>query len=365
MVVTMIKINAVGDMFFGDYTISLGFGIRSSIYKYGYNHHFKYVEKELRDADIVFGNLETVLSDNAEDVNNIRSIICRGDKSFVEILKNASFDSLNIANNHIMQHGEDAFLDTVNTLKTNGIDVIGIRDGGTFYCKPVIKEVNGRRLGFLGYSLVNEYFHKGEPLYAYGVALGINKDIRKLREETDFVIVSCHWGIEYINKPSNNIKHMAREMIDSGASIILGHHPHVVQGIERYQDGIIFYSLGNFLFDFLWSSRTRESFIAKIYIYDDKIDYALTPICVNNKYQIVPMEQQSADKYRDYVNSLSCVIEKDEYIDLENSNYNYYLKAYKENIYNQASKFLYIIINIYRLDIRFIKYFLKKCWRLS
>ena len=361
----MIKINAVGDMFFGDYTISLGFGIRSSIYKYGYNHHFKYVENELRDADIVFGNLETVLSDNALDVNNIKSIICRGDSTFVEVLKHASFDSLNIANNHILQHGENAFIDTINTLITNGIDVIGIRDGGVFFCKPVIKEINGRRLGILGYSLVNEYFYKGEPLYAYGVNSKINNDIRKLREETDFVIVSCHWGIEYINKPSNNIRQMAKEMIDSGASVILGHHPHVVQGVERYKDSIIFYSLGNFLFDFLWSRRTRESFIAKIYIYDDKIDYELTPISINNRYQIVPMEERCADSYRNYVDSLSRGLEKDGYIDLEDSNYNYFIKAYKENIYNQASKLLYIFLNIYRLDLRFIEYFLKKCWKIQ
>jgi poly-gamma-glutamate synthesis protein (capsule biosynthesis protein) len=356
----MIKISAVGDIFLGDYTISLGYGIRSSIYKYGYEHHFKNVRIYLNDSDIIFGNLETIISDIGKDENDIKSIICRGENEFINTIQYAGFNALNISNNHILQHGVDAFQDTINILKNNSIDVIGLRGDNKLICKPVIKVVNGRKIGVLGYSFVNENFLKGELLYACGKKEEILHDIEILKKETDYVIVSCHWGIEYIDKPSPNIRRMAREMVDSGASIILGHHPHVVQGIEKYRKSIIFYSLGNFLFDFLWNRRSRESIIAQIYLCDDKIEYDINPVFISNKYQVLPMNRTDNFNYKEYIHRITKELEIEEDTEIEDYQYNYYVKAYKEWNICQAKKLIYMIKNFYRLDKRFIKYILKK-----
>lgn len=356
----MIKINAVGDIFLGDYTISLGFGIRSSIHAYGYEHNFNNVKMYLKDADIIFGNLETVISDIGKNEKIIKSIICRGENEFVRVIKNGCFNVVNIANNHILQHGVEAFQDTINVLKRNNIDIIGLRGDNKTICKPVIKTINNKKIGILGYSFVNENFHEGELLYAQGKKDKILNDIEILKKETNYVVVSCHWGIEFIDKPSPNIRRMARDMVDSGASIILGHHPHVVQGIEKYKNSIIFYSLGNFLFDFLWNRRTRESIIAQICIYDDKIDYDITPVIISNNYQIIPMDPRANMLYKNYIKSITKILEKEEDCEIEDFQYNYYVQAYKEWNMSQAKKSLYILKNIYRLDKRFIKYILKK-----
>ena len=363
----MIKINAVGDLFLGDYTVSIGFGIRSSIYKYGYEHHLKNVKKNLNDGDVVFANLETIISDVGKQMNNIQSIICRGENDFVKILKYGGFNAVNIANNHILQHGEDAFNDTVNVLYRNNIDVIGLRGDKEYLCNPLIKSVNGIKIGILGYSFVNENFHKGELSYSYANNKNINiiHDIKTLKNETDFVIVSCHWGIEFIDKPSPNMRRIARGMVDSGASIILGHHPHVVQGIERYQNSVIFYSLGNFLFDFLWNRLARESIIAKIYLDNDKIDYEVIPIFINNKYQVLPMEKNESDNYIQYIENLNKQIKEDNRYDIEDYNLDYYIEANKLQTINQLNKFIYILRNGYRLDKMFIKHITKRLLKIE
>lgn len=356
----MIKISAVGDIFLGDYTISLGFGIRSSIKKYGFEYHFGNVKKYFTDMDIVFGNLETIISDEGVEKDNIKSVMCRGEEKAVKVLTSAGFTVVNIANNHILQHGVDAFHDTMSILRNNDIDIVGLKGQESYLCHPIIKSIGGKKIGILGYSLVNENYHKGELLYASGGKKEIYDDIRKLKKETDNVIVSCHWGIEFIDRPSLNIQRFARGMVEVGASIVLGHHPHVVQGIERYNKSVIFYSLGNFLFDFLWNRRARESMIVNLFISDDGIDYELLPVYINDLYQVQLMDNKPSREYIEYINKLSNNLCEQNDFDIEDFHYNYYVEANKILIRDQYYKFMYIMKNIYRLDKRFIYYILNR-----
>ncbi len=356
----MIKIIAVGDIFLGDYTISLGYGIRSSISKLGYEYHLEPVKKNIVGADILFGNLETVISDNGVKHDDISSLICRGEKESAELLKKGSFNVLNVANNHILQHGAEAYYDTIRTLKGHGVEVVGERGEGEFHGQPVRKEFRGVKIGILGYSFVRENFQKNNILYAFGNLDAATRDIQLLKRQVDHVIVSCHWGIEYIDRPSPNIRSAAREMADAGASLILGHHPHVVQGIEKYNKSLIFYSLGNFLFDFLWSRRTRESFIANISIMEDRIGYDITPVYIDDTYRVVPMSQVRADEFRRYVDDISDFSYGSGMETTEDGNSEYYLDAHKIFMKYQKSKALYLVKNIYRTDPKFIKYILSK-----
>jgi poly-gamma-glutamate synthesis protein (capsule biosynthesis protein) len=191
------------------------------------------------------------------------------------------------------------------------------------------------------------------------------KDIDSLGNEADYVVVSCHWGIEFVDFPSPNIKRLARQMADAGADIILGHHPHVPQGIEKYKDSIIFYSLGNFLFDFLWSRRSRESMIAKIRISGGKVEYDLSPVRINDKYQVELMDEKHSKEYLEHMKKIAVRMEDVENYDIEDKHYEYYIKAEKELLRTQYKKFAYIIKNIHRLDKRFLKYMAEKSFRLS
>jgi len=355
----MIKISAVGDIFFGDYTISLGFGIKSSIKKHGFEYNFKHVVNCFKNKDIVIGNLETITSDIGIDERNIKTIICRGEKGSVNILKHAGFNVVNIANNHILQHGVDPFYDTINELRSKGIDVVGLKGEGESTCASIIKNIHGKRVGILGYSLVNENYYKGSLLYASGGKEGILHDIIELKKNTDYIIVSCHWGLEFIDRPSLNIQRLARKMVDAGASIILGHHPHVVQGIERYKNSLILYSLGNFLFDFLWNRRARETMIANLFISDHGIDYEILPVYISPSYQVEIMEEKPSKEYAAYVNKLSGNILKENILD-EDHHYKYYVEANRIFIFDQIRKIMYVMKNVYRLDKRFIVYIIKK-----
>lgn len=359
----MIKLTAVGDIFLGDYTLSLGYGIRSSIRKTGCDYHLFPIKSDISGADILFGNLETVISDVGIDEKNIKTLICRGEKNSVDILKKNGFNVVNIANNHILQHGIEAYHDSINVLRDNGIDVVGEKGDNRYSSKPIIKNIDGEKAGILGYSFVRENFQKDNIFYAMGHPDSVCKDIELLKTEVDYVIVSCHWGIEYINKPSFNIRRMARAMVDSGASLILGHHPHVVQGIEKYNKSLIFYSLGNFLFDFLWSRRTREAFIANISMHGNKIDYGIMPVRINNNYQIERMNISDSENFKCYMNQISSFENIDDLYAAEDEISEYYIEA--NNIFKRYQKYklYYVLKNIYRTDRIFMKYILGKVFR--
>ena len=239
-----IKLTAVGDISFGDFPFCPGFGIRSTLER----SPFEEVSSLLKRGDIVFGNLETCLSNHGLDNKQLISLEMRGKPEFVSFLREGGFNVLNMANNHTMQHGMTAFLETVKRLKKTGIHVVGLCNQAV---NPVIVQCKGRTVGFLGFAFEHDNYGNTSLGYAYAPNSSIKRDIESLRQQVDIVIVSCHWGLEFINKPSPYTVFIGRKMIDWGADIVLGHHPHVVQGAEYYKNGLIVYSLGNFLFDML------------------------------------------------------------------------------------------------------------------
>lgn len=125
-----------------------------------------------------------------------------------------------------------------------------------------------------------------DPPYAEGVKEIIRADIKTLKSSVNHVIVSVHWGDEFIEKPSPAEISMAHEMIDSGASVILGHHPHVLRGLENYKEGLIAYSLGNFVCDMVWENRLIESMVFEVELYPDQIGrYGVVPVVINETFQ--------------------------------------------------------------------------------
>jgi poly-gamma-glutamate synthesis protein (capsule biosynthesis protein) len=242
------------------------------------NFPFARMVETIQEADIAFGNLETPISTRGVDQGSIYSF--RADPRVILGLKWAGFDVLSIANNHTFDWGDDAFLDTRMHLEAQGISTIG---GGKDYDEAhshVRFEKKGQVFCFLGYS----EFTAGRGTVHSGPAMArLNKEqiIADIKNAKDYLcevtIVSLHWGEEYKTNANWTQKDLARSFIDAGAKIVVGHHPHVVQEIEEYNEGLIAYSLGNFIFDQNFSHDTRQSVVLSVILEKNQIK-TVTPI---------------------------------------------------------------------------------------
>jgi AmmeMemoRadiSam system protein B len=157
----------------------------------------------------------------------------------VERLKDFGFNFFNIANNHLNNQGENGIIETEKNLTDSGFSFAGCQDREVGVCTSKIVEKKGKNIGLAGASMVYGKIDEAKFL----------NEIRKLASTTDLVVVQMHWGIEYEHELAQNQIALAHKIIEAGADMIIGHHPHVVGGLEIYQGRPIFYSLGNFIFD--------------------------------------------------------------------------------------------------------------------
>lgn len=230
----------------------------------------------LEEADITFCNLESPFYEE-ERLNGDR-LIFGADPETIEGLKYAGFDIVSLANNHFGDQGTDGMSFTLSHLTENGIGYAGAGENEVTAREPFIIEQNGVTFAFLAYNDVQSAIRKGyaatsdKPGFAVLSRSNLRQDIKYAREKAQVVIVSIHWGVEYEETPTERQITYAHLAIDSGASLVLGHHPHVIQPVEEYKDGYIFYSLGNFVFDQMWSQETRIGLIARIYFRGGEIE---------------------------------------------------------------------------------------------
>lgn len=277
------KIYFVGDMM-------LTRGVESSVNKnFGgkFSELFKNVP-ELKEADILFGNLEGPISENGNNVGSKYSF--RLKPAVLPVLKETGFDVLSFANNHIGDWNVRAFNDTLANLKEYNILFTGAGENKDIAETPTIIEKNGIRFGFIGFSDVGPNWMKATNEKS-GILLAKDPNyssiIKKAKEICDFLIVSIHFGEEY--KPEHNIRQekLAHLAIDSGADIIIGHHPHVEQDIEIYQGKTIIYSLGNFIFDQYFSEETMRGMVYMLTFENKELREAKKMISIlNKKYQL-------------------------------------------------------------------------------
>jgi len=236
---------------------------------------FLKIADELKKADLVFGNLEGPISDKGERVGSIYSF--RADPKVIEGLTYAGFDILSLANNHMLDYQRVALEDTMARLKENGIDYIGAGLNREEAFSVKIKEIKGTKIGFLGYTnLGPEVWSAGED-YA-GVAWiswddieRIKEDIKRAKEKVDVLIISLHAGQEYSEELTVFQKSFVQNVIEAGADLVVGHHPHVVQQFIKHKHGWIAYSLGNFVFDQGFSEETMRGRLLKVIIENKKI----------------------------------------------------------------------------------------------
>ena len=279
-----INLTFVGDIFPANLHLTVGYGIENEFEKHKGIKWIDSIKEITKNSDFVFGNLESPLLFDEE--KTIKTSFF-GSYKFSRFLKECGFNILSVANNHILEQGKKGFKETIENLNKTNIKPVGIYDNNN--SNLVTYEKNNVKLGFAAYNSVHDI--KNPNLYS---DFNIEKAIASLNKMkssgVNCKIISLHWGWleEYINIPSaKNIK-IARLLVDNGADIIVGHHPHVVQPVESYKGKLILYSLGNFLFDMIWSKNVRIGLAVKV-LYDkktQKLDYQVIPIYLNNDYTL-------------------------------------------------------------------------------
>ncbi|MGE5404367.1 MAG: CapA family protein [Candidatus Saccharibacteria bacterium] len=247
-----LSLTAVGDVMLARH---VGYLIKQN----GEDYPFKLIGRLLQKSDITFGNLESPLSDRGRAMPG-KGICFRGQPKMANVLANYGFNIMSVANNHALDYDAPAFLDTIKLLNAQGIRTVGGGNNIMEARKPVIFEKNNLKVGFLAYTVFADTVFgtkyrrpfratETESGVAPLVREAILEDVYQLDPTVDVTVVSLHWGVEYSKVPEQTQQQLARELIDNGADLIIGHHPHIIQGFERYKKGLIAYSLGNFIFD--------------------------------------------------------------------------------------------------------------------
>lgn len=248
----------------------------------------------LSTADVTISNVESPLSDNDSEPVYDKDVYIIGKPSAIESIKNSGIDIASLANNHIMDYTGPALADTINALDSAGVLHAGAGMTEAEAEKPVETTVNGASIAFFSWTdIVPDNFlaYKDEP-GVVSARLNMNDALRRVREakEThDIVIVAMHWGIEYQDYiDESQQQDPAHQFVDAGADVILGNHPHVLQGIEFYNGSLIAYAHGNCVFRQAFEfGNTHESYVLNFDITEDGVkNVVVTPLYLSDEYGI-------------------------------------------------------------------------------
>lgn len=250
-------------VFVGD--VMMAHGLKPVIAEKGADHPFAKVRPLLKSADIVFGNLENPIGTEGERFPD-KDFHFLMDPPHAAALKKAGFRVMSLANNHILDFGEAALRQTLAALKTHGIAACGAGATVEEARAPAVAGPPGREVAFLAYSRtfpIAFSADRGKPGSAFADEVFIREDIARARKKARWVVVSVHWGQEYVDAPTPGQRPLARAIIDAGADAVIGHHPHMPQGLELYRGKIIAYSLGNFVFG-TRNNKATEGLLLKV-----------------------------------------------------------------------------------------------------
>jgi poly-gamma-glutamate synthesis protein (capsule biosynthesis protein) len=270
-----VKVSLAGDLF-------LTRGMQDKIKEYGMDYPYQKVRKVFLDSDISFANLECPLTKSNKSTIKSKKYIFKEDPLNAFAIKRAGINVLGIANNHTMDYGPQGLIDTMNALNDAGILYTGGGVSKEEAHKPIFINKSGIRIGFLSYSEFppEGYFnfdHKPDVSFLDNENLEI--EIKEAKNKCDWLIVSFHWGREFVKTSSSSQKATAHQAIDSGADFVVGHHPHVLQEVEKYKGRLIFYSLGNLTFDKTEPEGVDKSVIISLKLTKHRInDYKMIPI---------------------------------------------------------------------------------------
>ncbi|GAB6929124.1 CapA family protein [Paenibacillus sp. JCM 10914] len=268
-------------IFVGDILLD-GF-VGNQIARYGNKFPFEKVAPILKKADMAFANLETPVSERGTKAN--KTFAFRSKPETLEGLTYAGIDGVTLANNHILDYGPKAMLDTLTHLKRNGIGYTGAGRDIDEAFKPYVQTIEGKKIAVLGVSRVlsdtSWIAGKDHPGAASAYTMEpMISHIKQSAKNNDYTIVYIHWNQEFADYPEDYARAMAKKMIDAGADIIIGSHSHTLMGIEYYKNKPIYYSLGNFVFNrsTRGGDKTLLSMMVHVEIKGSSIKSKVTPV---------------------------------------------------------------------------------------
>lgn len=297
-----ITISAAGDVTMGnyigqDYAWSFREAYDTTADK---GYFFENVYNIFSEDDFTIVNLEGVLTDS-DTLNSGRTYNIKGDPEYAYILSLGSVEAVSMGNNHRLDFGEAGTRDTLEALAPTGIvhaydTIVGIY------------ETKGIQIGFVSVN---------ETSWGQGVEKLMQDGIAKLNEQdVDIILACCHWGIERESYPTEYQQQFGRKCIDWGADLVIGHHPHVLQGVEEYQGKYIVYSLANFCFGANRNPEDKDTMIAQQTFYfidgqkQEETEFRMIPCSVSsvpsrNDYRPTPVVGEEAQRIIDRVNGYS------------------------------------------------------------
>ena len=243
-----VSLMAVGD-------IMLGRTIADLILEEGYQAPFEFTADTLQLADITIGNLECPISNSGEAIKKQYAFRCPPESA--QALSFGGFDLLSLGNNHILDYGPDALEDTITALRSENLVGVGAGMNADAAYAPAYLNINGLQLAFLsfvdvprtGFDYLTWEASTNQPGIAWAHPEKVRKEVQKAKQNADVVVVMFHNGYEFWQKPNPAQKEIAKIAIESGASLVIGSHPHVLQPSEYDNNSLIVYSMGNFVFD--------------------------------------------------------------------------------------------------------------------
>lgn len=260
------KESRVSLLFVGDIILSRGVEYLYPKYKNIGNYPFQNIATFTKSFDLTIGNLETPITSKGPYMTPY-SLVFNSNPKYVQVLKNVGFDILNLANNHSLDKGEAGARETVKFLEEINIESIGSLEN----ChNGLVKNINGIKIGFLGYSYTGYNSGNNAPsdlVCNWRDEPKIKEDILKLKNKVDFLILFTHTGTEYKNTPDKEDEEKMKKLVDFGVDAIISSHPHVIQKVENYKNGIMAYSLGNFVFDDQENPATEEGLAIEINLF--------------------------------------------------------------------------------------------------
>lgn len=307
----MIKLIAAGDIYLGS--------DKKAIQNIKYDESLKEL---FGSADLVYANLEGPITNSGnEPINGDFGLY--SEFGAIKFLKNYGINLVSLANNHIGDYGPTSVEFTIDFLNENNIRHFGWGKNLNEILQPKVIEIKGIKISLMALTL-----HDGR--YAGNFMPGnmppeeefYLKYMKKAKEISDILIVSMHWGLEMYQYPHPKEMTFARRLVDAGADLVLGHHPHVVQGYEVYKNKYIFYSLGNFVFKSFWykgnkqlqALSSKRTMVVAIDVDKEGVkNFEVIPTYYEEDLSVSRMNKEESDIFLKYFKDISNAIKSDRF----------------------------------------------------
>ncbi len=290
----MVRVTGVGDLMLGSWVVHV-------LERRGAEYPFDSTRVIIERADIAIANLEAPFT-RASEAFPDKKFTFKVPPLYAEGVSGSGFDVVNLANNHMLDYGCKGLETTLETLSAHSIAAVGAGSHRSAACDPVYLERQGMTLAFLGFSFTfpRAFWARPDRCGTCHPGESLMQDlVGEAREKADVVVVSFHWGQEKRTTPKPYQIFFAQRAIDSGADLVLGHHPHVLQGLQWYRGKLIAYSLGNYAFG-SYSETARTSMILEVNLAPKRTLYGrVIPISVyNSQVNFQPKVLRGAERHQ-------------------------------------------------------------------